>query len=51
MGLGASKEKVGQLVKSGKAKKEREEKLQCERYELMFATSPETLYLVVKSII
>ena len=51
MDLGASKEKVGHLVQSGKAKKEREEKLQCERYELMFATSPETLYLVVKSII
>jgi len=51
MGLGVSKDTVGQLVKSGKAKKERECQLQDERYSLMVSTSPSTLALVVKSTI
>ena len=49
MGLGSSKDKVGQLVKSGKAQLEHETEVMEERYALMMATSPGMLDFTLES--
>ena len=51
MGLGTSKDKVGQLVKTGKDRRNHESKLMEERYDLMMKTAPGMLDFTLKSIL